>query len=47
MAFDDFNYKAINPFVLVREPEEMYKRISDLESRLLKGKDLNVKFQEY
>lgn len=46
MNFDDFNYKAFNPHVLIREPKDQSKQIQDLETRLLKGKSNDVKFFE-
>jgi hypothetical protein len=34
MSFDDFNYKAFNPVVLVNEPYDSNMKIADLESRM-------------
>lgn len=34
MNFDDFNYKAFNPYVLIEEPENPSETINELEKRL-------------
>jgi hypothetical protein len=34
MNFDDFNYKAFNPYVLIQEPENPSETINELEKRL-------------
>lgn len=34
MNFDDYNYKAFNPYVLVKEPTDPSEAINELEKRL-------------
>jgi len=42
MTFDDFNYSAFNPYVLVSEPDDPSKALDDLESRLSLNKDVLI-----
>ena len=37
MAFDDYNYSAINPHVLLKQPEDISKIVDEIGERMSLG----------